>query len=418
MMLEHTKKIHRVIGLLLLAVSQTAIGWTVESRDPGLQFDQTINTETAPLHQASQPWRGSVESRDPGLQFDQTINTEIAPLHQASQPWRGSVESRDPGFQFDQTINTEIAPLHQASQPWRLCALYPHLKDSYWLSINYGMVEQAKQLGVALRVAEAGGYLQLERQWQQVQDCIAWQADAILLGTVAYEEINRRLAAMASSTPLFGLVNNLSPQGVRGRVGVSWYQMGYQTGVFLAKRHPPGGPPVTIAWLPGPEQRGGTPESSQGLRDALQQSAVKRIITRHGDNDRNVQRSLLQQLLDQHPDLDYIVGSAVMAEVAVNELRKRNLRQPPQIISDYLSHGVYRGLKRGKILMANTDQMVLQGRLAVDQSVRYLQGMDYHPDIGPPIIPLTYDSLYAQPTRHESLSPAGFTPSYQVHPNE
>tara|TARA_R110002167_G_scaffold22811_7_gene81414 strand:- start:953 stop:2023 length:1071 start_codon:yes stop_codon:yes gene_type:complete len=356
MMLEHTKKIHRVIGLLLLAVSQTAFAWSVESRDPAVQFGQTTTTE--------------------------------------------------------------VAPLPRASQPWRLCALYPHLKDSYWLSVNYGMVEQAKRLGIELRVAEAGGYHQLQRQWQQVLDCIAWRADVILLGTVTYEEINRRLDAMASSTPLFGLVNNLSPKGVSGRVGVSWYQMGYQAGAFLAKRHPPGSPPVSIAWLPGPEQRGGTPESGQGLRDALQHSSVQLVVSAHGDNDRNVQRTLLQQVLDRHPDLDYIVGSAVVAEVAVNELRKSNLTQPPQIISHYLSHGVYRGLKRGKILMANTDQMVLQGRLAVDQSVRYLEGMDYHQDIGPKIIPLTHDSLNLQPSSHESLSPAGFTPSYQVHPNK
>lgn len=355
MMLEHTKKIHGVTGLLLLlAVAQQAFGWTVENRLPA--------------------------------------------------------------FQFEQAAPAQIPPLLQATQPWRLCALYPHLKDSYWLSINYGMVQQAKRLDIALRVAEAGGYHQLERQWQQVQDCITWRADAILLGTVAYEEINRRLDAIADSTPLFGLVNNLASSGIKGRVGVPWYRMGYLTGAFLANRHPPGSPPVTIAWFPGPEQRGGTPESGQGLRQALQQSSVELIASSHGDNDRNVQRTLLQQVLDQHPDLDYIVGSAVLAEVAVNELRKRNLSQPPQIISHYLSHGVYRGLKRGKILMVNTDQMVLQGRLAVDQSVRYLEGMEYHKDIGPPIIQLTHDSQKSQPSSHQSLSPAGFTPTYSVVP--
>ncbi len=335
-------------------------------------------------------------------------------LSQAVFGW--SVESRSPAFQFEQVAATEISPLSQATQPWRLCALYPHLKDSYWLSVNYGMVKQAEQLGVALRLADAGGYPQLERQWQQLQDCIAWQADAILLGTVAYAAISNRFHATGSSIPLFGLVNNLPTAGLSGRVGVSWYQMGYRVGAFLAQRHPAGSPAVSIAWFPGPTQRGGTPESEQGLRAALAGSAVILQISAQGENDRNVQRTLLQQVLDQYSDLDYIVGGAVLAEVAVNELRKRNPPRPPQIISHYFSHGVDRGIKRGKILLANSDQMALQGRLAVDQAVRFLEGVDYQQDVGPNIIQLSRDSSAQVRLGHDSLSPAGFTPTYQVAP--
>ncbi len=29
----------------------------------------------------------------------------------------------------------------KAKRAWKLCALYPSLKDSYWLSLNYGMQE-------------------------------------------------------------------------------------------------------------------------------------------------------------------------------------------------------------------------------------------------------------------------------------
>lgn len=40
-------------------------------------------------------------------------------------------------------------------------ALYPSLKDSYWLSLNYGMQEAARRYGVDLKVLEAGGHSQL-----------------------------------------------------------------------------------------------------------------------------------------------------------------------------------------------------------------------------------------------------------------
>jgi len=58
-----------------------------------------------------------------------------------------------------------------------------------------------------------------------------------------------------------------------------------------------------------------------------------------------------------------MVKMAEMAEMAINEVT----HMPS------LSHGVYRGIKRYKILMAYSDQMVLRGRMAINQTVAYLQ---------------------------------------------
>ena len=85
------------------------------------------------------------------------------------------------------------------------------------------------------------------------------------------------------------------------------------------------------------------------------------------------------------------------------------------MLSTYFSHGVQRGLRRGKILAANSDQMRLRGRLAVAQAVCLLQ----HPDasaeqcprvMGPPI--LTLSAPLADPV--DSLSDGAFRPVYRV----
>ena len=60
--------------------------------------------------------------------------------------------------------------------------------------------------------------------------------------------------------------------------------------------------------------------------------------------------------------------------------------------------------------------MVLHGRLAVDQAVRYLEGLPFERDIGPAIVSLTQQNLSEEIKRH-SLSPAGFSPTYLVEPN-
>lgn len=120
-----------------------------------------------------------------------------------------------------------------ASKPWKLCALYPSLKDSYWLSVNYGMQKAAKLYGVDLKVLEANGYRQLATQQQQMTQCREWGADAILLGssTDRFPELER----YAGNVPVIELVNMIHDASVATRIGLPWFQMGYLPGRFLVQ---------------------------------------------------------------------------------------------------------------------------------------------------------------------------------------
>ena len=84
----------------------------------------------------------------------------------------------------------------KAKRAWKLCALYPSLKDSYWLSLNYGMQEAARRYGVDLKVLEAGGYSQLATQQAQIDQCKQWGAEAILLGssTTSFPDLQKQVA--------------------------------------------------------------------------------------------------------------------------------------------------------------------------------------------------------------------------------
>ena len=106
-----------------------------------------------------------------------------SPTTWALEVWSPPLDFRSP----KKTIT--YRPLARASQKWRICASYPHLKDSYWLSVNYGMVEEANRLGVALRVVEAGGYPNLERQIDQITEC-ARDADILALGAVSFDGLD------------------------------------------------------------------------------------------------------------------------------------------------------------------------------------------------------------------------------------
>ncbi len=300
----------------------------------------------------------------------------------------------------------------------KLCAVYPHLKDSYWLSINFGMTEQAKQRSIELKVLEAGGYQNTDEQLKQIEQCIHWQAEAILVGSVNFEELNQKRAQVNQHTPIFALVNEIATNNITGRTGVSWYQMGYKLGEYLVIKHQnmPSNKSIKLAWFPGPKSGGGSLQSTKGLQAAIKNSNIEIITIEHGLNEKITQFSLLKNTLKEYSNIDYLAGNAVMAEMAIAEVAQLPKEHQPQILSHYLSHGVYRGIKRHKILMANSDQMVLQGKMAINQAVDYLQTGNVKTKQAPEII--TIDQASISKIKAElSLSPSYFKPIYSVKSN-
>lgn len=309
-----------------------------------------------------------------------------------------------------------IAGDSYAKESNKICALYPHLKDSYWLSVNYGMVSEAEKQGVTLRVLEAGGYLNPEKQREQMKDCVEWGADAIILGTVSPTLFYDSLAADSNSIPIFATVNRLlvdedNKNVLKGSVGVDWYWMGYHAGNYLKLKHPKGSGKIEVALIPGPKNSGGTQPVINGFKDAIEGSDVSISATYWADNDKELQRNLIQKIIDDEKELDYITGSAVAIEAAISELRAAHKETEVKLVSTYLSHGVYRGLLRNRIVFSPTDKMVEQGRISMLQAVNYLNSQPFDKTFSPDIETLTPNNIN-QRAVSQSLSPSEFRPKF------
>ncbi len=303
----------------------------------------------------------------------------------------------------------------------KLCAIYPHLKDSYWLSVNYGMVKESERQGLQLKVLESGGYPNVNRQKKQIEQCANWKADAIILGTVSPNAYIDDLSTYSQGIPVFATVNHLivsdeQKQYLKGVVGVDWYWMGYRAGQYLADKHPQGSGLAKVALLAGPQHSGGTKPVIAGFQEAIKNSDVVITQTKWADNDKELQRNLVQEVIESN-QVSYIVGSAVAIEAAISEIRIANKQQNIGLVSTYLSHGVYRGLIRNKVEFATTDKMVLQGQLSVLQATHYLNNQPYQYDEAPKIELLTPSNI-DQNIISQSLSPSGYRPTFSVPANE
>lgn len=335
-----------------------------------------------------------------------------APTAASSDTWL--LETWATPFDYKSPSRTiEYQPLRSANRKWRICAAYPHLKDAYWLSVNYGMVEEARRLGVVLRVVEAGGYPNVERQIEQVRECTASDADVLVIGTVSFEGLTEAVLEISKRIPVVAVVNDIADPGISAKTGVSWITMGRLTGEYLARKHPKGSPPVKVAWFPGPTGSGWVPFVEEGFRGALEDSSAEIVVTKYGDTGKEIQLILIEEALEERPDVDYIVGSAVTAEAAVSVLRARGLTDRIKILADYFTHALYRGVKRRKILAAPTDFPVVQGRLGIEQAVRVLEGKLSFKHVGPAIKLVDIENVDRIGTEG-SLAPATFEPTFTV----
>jgi protein TorT len=277
----------------------------------------------------------------------------------------------------------DYRPLAKASKPWNVCVSFPHMKDPFFLAANYGMVEEARRMGVNLQTMDAGGYTQLATQVKQIEDCVAGGAQAVVMVGIAADGMNNLLEQLkAKNIPVIDAINGVHSKDTAARVLTSPHDEGLRAGQYLAKKHPKGSPEVRIAWLPGPAGAGFVEAFNAGFNKGIADSAVKVAEVKNGDVGKEVQAKLVEDLLQTHKDLNYLVGTAVMVEAALPILRARNLQDKVKLVSVYMTPGTYQALTRKAIDAAGAAPVVTTARIMLDQAVRALENKIEFTDVG------------------------------------
>ena len=325
------------------------------------------------------------------------------------------IEVWDPPFDMASPRSTvDYEPLAAASEPWDICVSFPHMKDDYWLAVDYGVVAESERLGVNMQLVEAGGYTELATQISQIEDCVAGGADAVVIGAISFDGLNNLVAEVrGQGLPVIDVINGMSSPELSAKSLVSFGEMGAKAGEYLVDLHPAGSDPVTVAWFPGPAGAGWVEAGNTGFSEAIAEGAIEIVDTKYGDTGKEAQLALLEDALTTHPDIDYIVGTAVTAEAAVQLLRDLGREDDIQVLSYYFTPGVYENIQRGRILAAPTDSTVIQGRVAIDQAVRILQGEEFLQHVGPELYVIDASNVETF-DRDSSLAPADFSPTFSV----
>jgi protein TorT len=323
-------------------------------------------------------------------------------------------EVRPPFSANGKAAAVDYKPLDKASKKWDICVSFPTTKDAYWVGVDYGVVEEAKRLGVKMQLVEAGGYTNLNKQISQIEDCVARGANAVIIGAISADGLNNVIKTVAAKKiPVIDVINGINSPDISAKSLVSFYTMGHSAGEHLAKLHPAGSPKVKVGWFPGPAGAGWVEAAHKGFADAVKNSSLQVLDPKYGDTGKEAQAKLVEDVLQANPDLSYIAGTAVTAEVAQGIVRSRNLDNKVKVMAFYMTPGVYEGIQKGRIMAAPADSMVIQGRIAMDQAVRLLEGKEVTKHVGPKIFVVDQGNIKTT-RRDDILAPVAFKPEFSV----
>ncbi len=271
-----------------------------------------------------------------------------------------------------ENVEMEYVPLEQAEQPWNLCVLFPHMKDSFWVAVAYGIVTEAERMGVNMTLYEAGGYENLPRQLSQFDDCMAAEFDAIIVGAISEAGLAQKFEeALEAGIPVISTVNPVAEAELTAKMFVEFDTMGEQTGRYLLEAL--SGDAAQVVTFPGPAGSGWAESFNDGFKRALEGSQVEILDEKFGDSGVAVQLELIQDALQTYPDMDVIWGTAPTAEAAIGAVAEIGRSGDIMILSSYENQAMLDAMNRGDILGFATQYPVLEGKVAIDMAVRALQ---------------------------------------------
>ncbi|WED24502.1 TMAO reductase system periplasmic protein TorT [Vibrio sp. JC009] len=315
-----------------------------------------------------------------------------------------------------ETWNTSV----QTQKPYTIGVLLPNLQDSYWVAVNYGIMRQAEESNIAVKVVDARGYKNLETQQKQLRDFLRSDIDGLILGSISYTKNNRLIKEITNSgIPVVALVNDVEAENISAKSMVSYYDMGFFTGEYVAEQETTSDKELNVIFLPGPKGSGWADEALAGFQAATEFTSKKINITEilWGDTDTDSQSALLKKALKSHPSTDYIIGNAVAAEAALELVKQSG--SSAKIAATYITPAIFEAIRAGKIVAAPSDMASAQARIALGMLCNLLEGQKAGADFpfrAGPLIPVITTGNINKYTFEDLFGPVGYKPVFQWPP--
>lgn len=264
---------------------------------------------------------------------------------------------------------------NQAEKPVTIGLTTAAVATAFVMSLYYGVEDEAKVQGAHLVALDAGGYENISKQIQQIQDLIQRKVDVIIVNVTNADAVAPVVdQAIAAGIPVVGLSSLPNTDKMAATVGADHYGMGRLQAECLAAKLPAGS---QIAFMSGPAGVNWAMERTAGFKDVLAESypEITLVAEKNSNSDRNNGLKIMEDWLQAYPNLAGL-GTVVddLGAGAADAIAAANKTGDILISSSNLSAIGYQYLQDGKIDCQSAQQGVLQGRVAVQSAIAIARG--------------------------------------------
>jgi protein TorT len=327
-----------------------------------------------------------------------------------------------PAKSLDAAVEEDWYPPEKANGPYVIGVSFPHLKDPFWKSVMFGIIDEGKRMGVGIDLVEAGGYTELAKQADQVENLAAQGVDAIVLSVISYTGLDPLVEEVTKKgIPVVGLINDIRAETITAKSMPSYYLAAYSAGKFMVEDAK--GKEIDIVVLPGPGGAAWTEAGLTGIKDAIRdfKGNVNILAVKWGDTGLSVQRNLVENALQAFPKIDYMIGNGVMCYAASEVLAEAGRAKETKLVATHIAQTLYEKLKRGELAGMPNEGAVSAARVSVDMAIRILNGdkpgKAFPFMTVPPIVMLTSNNV--DDYEYEAMfGPRNFRPVFKIDPRK
>ncbi|MEW5721458.1 MAG: TMAO reductase system periplasmic protein TorT [Thermodesulfobacteriota bacterium] len=279
-------------------------------------------------------------------------------------------------FSTGQPKVVDYVPLEKASKKWNIVGLFPHLKDTSWMGPHYGMVEEAKRMGVKLTILDAGSYDNLNKQLSQYDDALAMGANAIIAGVISDVGFKEKLQeGKAKGVMNIIFINPVKDTPSDFSIFNDIPFMSYAAAETVLDEFKDQAK-VKVALLPGPAGANWAEEGAKYFQEKLEKDAPGKyeiVDIKWGDPGKSVQLKLVEDILQAHPQVDLLWGCNPAIEAAVNVIQEMGLVGKTKLMASYETRDMLPFIESGLVLGMVGERNTAIARISVDQCVRLLE---------------------------------------------
>jgi TMAO reductase system protein TorT len=302
------------------------------------------------------------------------------------------------------------APQPAHAQPVTIGFSMPDLSESFWISMAYGVDDEAKKAGAQVIKVNAGGDANVNQQISQIQDLAQRKVSALIVGATNGDAVKPIVEiAVARGIPVVGLSSIPNSKKISAAVGADNYGMGRLQAECLAQAI---GGQGGVAMMAGPAGQSWADDRARGFRETLaaKDPGVKIVTQSRLADNRNAALTTMEDWLQRFPDLKgvYSATDDIGAGV-VGALKAASKGGQLKVSSSNLSPTAEDLLKSGDFACVSIQQIVLQGREAVRQALKAARHEPTQKTVATPAILVTKANL-ATLDLSEVTAPADYRP--------